>query len=588
MRRAFGLAGLLLVSAAGLPSPGLAAPARPAAQSTADARLKALYDGFSTWDAAESAVFEDSRGEIQAADHLPKVDLASQQRRAAHLQELLTKLNAISDAQLSPGERVNAAVFRTLLENAISDAHFRLWEMPFNSDSSFWTYLDSDRLDDAGQYRRYIARMRDIPRYFDEQIVNMRAGLARGFSIPRATLEGRDASIAAFLADDVTKSPFHKAFDTMPETIPAAEQQALRTQGEAAIRDSVQPAYRKLLGFFRTEYLPKTRTTVSAHDLPDGDAYYRATIREFTTLDLGPEEIHQIGLKQVAQIEAQMRQTMRDSGFKGSFDEFLKFLKTDPQFQAKTPDELMGVSAYVAKRTDKVIGNYFGLLPRRRFGIIPVPDSIAPFYTGGRGGLENCMMNTYNLPTRPLYNIPALTLHECEPGHSFQAALSVEQKALPRFRQNLYFSGYGEGWGLYCEWLGNEMGIYRTPYERFGQQSYAMWRAARLVIDTGLHRYGWSRQQAVDYLAGHTALSQHEVETEVDRYISWPGQADSYMLGFLTLRKLRSEAEAALGPKFDIRAFHDRFLAMGAVPLSVLEQQMHEFIREQKAKPAKS
>jgi len=588
MRRAFGLAGLLLVSAAGLPSPGLAAPARPAAQSTADARLKALYDGFSTWDAAESAVFEDSRGEIQAADHLPKVDLASQQRRAAHLQELLTKLNAIPDAQLSPGERVNAAVFRTLLENAISDAHFRLWEMPFNSDSSFWTYLDSDRLDDAGQYRRYIARMRDIPRYFDEQIVNMRAGLARGFSIPRATLEGRDASIAAFLADDVTKSPFHKAFDTMPETIPAAEQQALRVQGEAAIRDSVQPAYRKLLGFFRTEYLPKTRATVSAHDLPDGDAYYRATIREFTTLDLGPEEIHQIGLKQVAQIEAQMRQTMRDSGFKGSFDEFLKFLKTDPQFQAKTPDELMGVSAYVAKRTDKVIGNYFGLLPRRRFGIIPVPDSIAPFYTGGRGGLENCMMNTYNLPTRPLYNIPALTLHECEPGHSFQAALSVEQKALPRFRQNLYFSGYGEGWGLYCEWLGNEMGIYRTPYERFGQQSYAMWRAARLVIDTGLHRYGWSRQQAVDYLAGHTALSQHEVETEVDRYISWPGQADSYMLGFLTLRKLRSEAEAELGPKFDIRAFHDRFLAMGAVPLSVLEQQMREFIREQKAKPAKS
>jgi uncharacterized protein (DUF885 family) len=588
MTRGFKLAGLLFVSASALSSPVRAAPARPAAQSTADSRLKALYDGYSTWDATESAVFENKRGEIEAADHLPKVDLASQERRAAHLSDLLAKLSAIPEAQLSSGERVNAAVFRTLLENAISDAHFRLWEMPFNSDSSFWTYLDSDRLDDAAEYRRYIARMRDIPRYFDEQIVNMRAGLARGFSIPRATLEGRDASIAAFLDDDATKSPFHKPFDTMPATIPAAEQQALRTQGEAAIRDSVQPAYRKLLGFFRTEYLPKTRTTVSAHDLPDGDAYYRATIREFTTLDLGPEEIHQIGLKQVAQIEAQMRQTMHDSGFKGSFDEFLKFLKTDPQFQAKTPDELMGVSAYVAKRTDKVIGNYFGLLPRRRFGIIPVPDSIAPFYTGGRGGLENCMMNTYNLPTRPLYNIPALTLHECEPGHSFQAALSVEQKALPRFRQNLYFSGYGEGWGLYCEWLGNEMGIYRTPYERFGQQSYAMWRAARLVIDTGLHRYGWSRQQAVDYLAGHTALSQHEVETEVDRYISWPGQADSYMLGFLTLRKLRSEAEAALGPKFDIRAFHDRFLAMGAVPLSVLEQQMHEFIREQKAKPAKS
>jgi uncharacterized protein (DUF885 family) len=587
MTRSFGLAGLLLVSASSASLPVHAAPVRPATQSSADARLRALYDGYSTWDAAESAVFENSRGEIEAADHLPKVDLASQQRRAAHLQELLAKLNAIPEAQLSPGERVNAAVFRTLLENAISDAHFRLWEMPFNSDSSFWTYLDSDRLDDAAEYRRYIARMRDIPRYFDEQMVNLRAGLTRGFSIPRATLEGRDASIAAFLADDMAKSPFHKPFDTMPATIPAAERQALRAQGEAAIRDAVQPAYRKLLDFFRTEYLPKTRTTISAHDLPDGDAYYRATIREFTTLDIQPEEIHQIGLKQVAQIEAQMRQTMRDSGFKGSFEEFLKFLKTDSQFQAKTPDELMGVSAYVAKRTDNVIGNYFGLLPRRRFGIVPVPDALAPFYTGGRGGLENCMMNTYNLSTRPLYNIPALTLHECEPGHSFQAALSIEQKALPRFRQNLYFSGYGEGWGLYCEWLGNEMGIYRTPYERFGQQSYAMWRAARLVIDTGLHRYGWSRQQAVDYLAGHTALSQHEVETEVDRYISWPGQADSYMLGLLTIRKLRSEAETKLGPKFDIRGFHDTFLGMGAVPLNVLEQQMRTWMAAEAAKPAK-
>jgi uncharacterized protein (DUF885 family) len=300
-----------------------------------------------------------------------------------------------------------------------------------------------------------------------------------------------------------------------------------------------------------------------------------------------PEQIHQLGLAEVAKIDAQMRQTMAESGFKGSLEEFLKFLKTDPQFQAKTPDELLGVSSYVAKRTDAVIGKYFGLLPRHRFGIIPVPEALAPFYTSGRGGLENCMMNTYNLPVRPLYNIPALTLHECEPGHSFQAALSTEQKALPRFRQNLYFSGYGEGWGLYCEWLGNEMGIYRTPYEKFGQQSYAMWRAARLVIDTGVHRYGWSRQRAIDYLSSHTALSQHEVETEVDRYISWPGQALSYKLGELIIRKLRAEAEAKLGPKFDIRAFHDTFLAMGAVPLTVLEDQMREFIRREAAKPTK-
>jgi uncharacterized protein (DUF885 family) len=590
MMRFHGSVLLAIAGAAAIVAPVHAqapAAAHQPAPSAADRRLKALYDGYAAWDAKESGNFQDSRGETKPADYLPRVDAATQQRRAAHLQDLLKQLTAIPVAQLSPAEKVNAAVFRTILENAISDAHFRLWEMPFNSDSNFWTYLDAKPLQDAAEYRRYIARMRDVPRFFDEEMVNMRAGLTRGFSVPRATLEGRDASIAAFLADDVTKSPFYKAFEKMPATIPAAEQQALRAEGQAAIRDAVQPAYRKLLDFYRNDYLPRTRTTVSARDLPDGDAFYRAQIREYTTTDLSPEEIHQIGLKQVAGIEAEMQQTMRDSGFKGSFADFLKFLKTDPQFIAKTPDELMGVSSYVAKRTDNVIGNYFGKLPRRRFGIIPVPDALAPFYTSGRGGLENCMMNTYNLPVRPLYNIPALTLHECEPGHSFQAALSEEQKALPRFRQNLYFSGYGEGWGLYCEWLGNEMGIYRTPYEKFGQQSYAMWRAARLVIDTGVHRYGWSRSQAIDYLASHTALSQHEVETEVDRYISWPGQALSYKLGELTIRRLRAEAETRLGPKFDIRGFHDTFLDMGAVPLNVLEDQMHAWMAAEAAKPAK-
>jgi uncharacterized protein (DUF885 family) len=277
---------------------------------------------------------------------------------------------------------------------------------------------------------------------------------------------------------------------------------------------------------------------------------------------------------------------MRSSGFKGTMPEFLHFLKSDPQFYAKTPDELLGVSSYVAKRVDGVIGKHFGQLPKKRFGIIPVPDALAPFYTSGRGGLENCMMNTYDLPVRPLYNIPVLTLHECEPGHSFQLALASEQKSLPSFRRNLYFSGMGEGWGLYSEWLGNELGIYRTPYEKFGQLSYDMWRAARLVIDTGIHQYGWSRQQAIDYLASHTALTQHEVETEVDRYISWPGQALAYKLGELTILRLRTEAETTLGPRFDERRFHDAILALGSVPLNVLEDQMHAFIREEAARPA--
>jgi uncharacterized protein (DUF885 family) len=578
--------GALLLGTCALCAPAMAAPpAKPAAQPSADARLKALYDAYAKWDAQESGQFFNSKGELDPADHLPRVDTPSQLRRKAHIEDVLRQLDTIPAGQLSSAEQVNAAVFRTMLENQLIEYNFRTWEMPFNSDSSFWTYLDASQpFDDVAGYRRYIARLRDIPRYFDEQTVNMRAGLARGFSVPRATLTGRDKSVAAFITDTPEKSSFYKPFERFPSNIPESEQQALKSEARAAIQQSVMPAYRKLLGFIRNDYIPHTRTTISAHDLPDGDAFYRAQVREYTTSDLTPEQIHQIGLQEVARIGAEMQKVMRDSGFKGTMPQFLTFLKSDPQFYAKTPDELLGVSAYVAKRVDGVIGKHFGLLPRKRFGIIPVPDALAPFYTSGRGGLENCMMNTYDLSVRPLYNIPVLTLHECEPGHSFQAALSSEQKGLPAFRRNLYFSGMGEGWGLYSEWLGDELGIYRTPYEKFGQLSYDMWRAARLVIDTGIHQQGWSRQQAIDYLASHTALTQHEVETEVDRYISWPGQALAYKLGELTILKLRTEAETRLGAKFDERRFHDAILALGSVPLSVLEQQMHAFIREEAAR----
>ena len=580
--------GAVLLGTSALSSQVVAAPAaRHAPRSSADARLKALYDAYADWDAQQSGQTWNAKGELESTGHLPHVDAASQLRREAHLKDVLAQLNAISPAQLSPDEQVNAAVLRTTLENQVADDHFRTWEMPFNSDSSFWTYLDASQpFDDVAGYQRYIARMRDIPRFFDEQIANMRAGLARGFSVPRATLEGRDKSVATFIVDDPEKSSFYKPFERFPSNIPAAAQEQLRAEARAAIQQSVMPAYTKLLGFIRDDYIPHTRTTIAAHDLPDGDAFYRSQVREYTTTDMTPQQIHQLGLQEVARIDAEMQKTMRDSGFKGTMPEFLHFLKTDPQFIAKTPDELLGVSSYVAKRVDGVIGQHFGLLPRARFGIIPVPPALAPFYTSGRGGRENCMMNTYDLPVRPLYNIPVLTLHECEPGHSFQLGLEAEQKALPRFRRNLYFSGMGEGWGLYSEWLGNELGIYRTPYEKFGQESYDMWRACRLVIDTGIHQYGWSRSQAIDYLAGHTALSQHEVETEVDRYISWPGQALAYKLGELTILKLRKESETTLGPRFDERGFHDTILALGSVPLSVLEDRMHAWIRAQSAKPA--
>lgn len=550
---------------------------------SADGDLRRVYDAYAAWSAREGGYVEDADGEVRSSDYLPRVDAATQHRRLEDLRTFLKQLQAIPHERLSDPERVNASVLRTVLEQALADGRFREWEMPVNSDSNFWTYLNERQsLPDAINYRRYIARMRDIPRYFDEQIANMRAGLARKFTPPAITLAGRETSIASFI-QPVDANAFYEPFKQMPSTIAKADQQQLRAEGRAAIEQAVLPAYQRLLTFYRDTYVPGARKTIAARDLPDGDAYYRSEVREYTTLDLTPEEIHALGLREVARIQAEMLATMKETGFKGTLPEFIASLRTDPRFIARTPDDLMGVSSYVAKRVDGKLVNYFGLLPRRRFTIIPVPDSLAPFYTAGRGGLESCQMNTYNLPSRPLYNIPALTLHECAPGHSFQAALSEEGKALPRFRRNLYFSGYGEGWGLYTEWLGREMGIYRNPYERFGQQSYEMWRAARLVIDTGVHRYGWSRQRAIDYLADHTALSKHEVKTEVDRYISWPGQALSYKLGELTIRRLRAEAERELGTGFDIRRFHDLILGMGAVPLPTMEEQVRRFITDSKA-----
>jgi uncharacterized protein (DUF885 family) len=303
-------------------------------------------------------------------------------------------------------------------------------------------------------------------------------------------------------------------------------------------------------------------------------------IEKFTTLTLTPRQIHDIGLREVARIRAEMEETKQRAGFRGTMAEFFHFLRTDPQFYAKTPRELLSYSAYVSKKADWKLAETIGTIPRRRHGIRPVPDALAPIYTGGRGGLESCLMNTYNLPARPLYTLASLTLHECTPGHSFQAALALEGPERPPFRRGTSFSGYGEGWGLYTEWLGTVMGIYETPYEDFGRLTYEMWRACRLVIDTGIHQFGWSREQAMGYLREHAALAEHEITTEVERYIAWPGQALAYKLGELQIRRHRREAEAQLGAAFDQRVFHDVILALGSVPLPVLEERMTKFVAD--------
>ncbi len=555
----------------------LCATPAAAAATPADQRLRALYEREWAWEQkAFGRLNGSSSGAYEA--YLPRVTPAAQRARLAYWTEVLAELDRIPPAELSPEERVNAEVFRAMIEEEATDVRLRAYEMPFNSDSMFWIdMVPQSGFADEDEYRRYIGRLRDVPRYFDEQVANMRAGLKRGFSVPRATLNGRDATFAPYVAAGEA-NPLYVPFTKMPRSIPPADQARLQAEGMAAIREAAAPAYARLLAFIRGEYLPKTRTTIGASALPDGKAYYRAQIRKYATLDIAPEEIHRIGLTEVQRITREMEATKQKAGFTGTLDQFIAFLRSDPQFYAKTPHELLGYSAYVMKKADGALAATFATLPRYRYGLIAVPDAIAPIYTSGRGGLENCMMNTYDLPSRPLYALPALTLHECTPGHSFQAALALEAPERPEFRKQLYFSGYGEGWGLYVEWLGTVMGVYETPYEDFGRLSYEMWRAARLVIDTGLHDQGWSRQQAIDYLKSHTALSQREVENEIDRYISWPGQAVSYKLGELTIRRLRTEAEAKLSRRFDQRTFHDAILQMGAVPLPVLERQIHLYI----------
>ncbi|MEO6228052.1 MAG: DUF885 family protein, partial [Thermomonas sp.] len=496
------------------------------------------------------------------------------------------KLDGVDATKLSPINQVNFAVYRPQLEHMAANIRFRDFEMPFNSDSSFWSdlgFMARSPMRDAAAYRAYAARLRDVPRYFGQQIVNMRAGLARGFSVPRAVLDGRDVSIAGVVElKDPEASSFFDPYRKLPANIPAAEQAALRAEGRAAIADALMPAFADLLTFFRNEYVPQARTTLAAEAMPDGKAWYREQIRNYTTLDLSPDEIHAIGLEQVTSIRADMDAIIKQVGFKGSFAEFLTFLRTDPQFYAKTPQELLTRAAWISKRVDGEVGKLIGTLPRGRFTIVEVPPDIAPFWTAGRGGADTYWLNTFDLPSRPLYNLPALTLHESSPGHSLQGSLVREQGEVPDFRKE-YISAYGEGWGLYSEWLGKEMGIYQTPYEEFGRLTYAMWRACRLVIDTGVHHKGWSRDRAIVYLRDNTALSEHEVVTEVDRYISWPAQALSYKLGELTIVRLRQEAEAELGPKFDVRGFHDAVLAQGSVPLPVLESQIRAYLSKAKA-----
>ncbi|MGH6876261.1 MAG: DUF885 domain-containing protein, partial [Rhizomicrobium sp.] len=516
-------------------------------------------------------------------DHLPKMDPAAEAARLAYWTNVLKEVDAIPRGRLSPNVQIDYDVYRPQIAALIASERFHDYEMPVNSDSSFYSDLAETprgKFRTVADYRNYVKWLGDFPRYFREETGEMRAGLKRGFTPPKVTLTGRDVAIAAVADARPEASVFFEPFKNNTLNLPGAEWNALRVDALKAIQDSVIPAYRDFLPFMRDEYIPGARTTLAADALPDGKAYYRSKILEFTTLDIDSAEIHQIGLQQVAILHQKMMDEMHETGFKGDFPAFLKYLRTDPKFYVNTPDQLLRRAAWIAKIFDGKASTYFGLLPRSRFAIKPVPADIAPFYTAGRGGPGVYLLNTYDLKSRPLYNLTALTLHESAPGHAFQIPLADERKDLPDFRRQTYISAYGEGWALYCERLGLEMGMYDTPYDVFGMWGYQIWRAARLVVDTGIHSQGWTRAQAIDYLSKNTALPEREIGTEVDRYISWPGQALSYYLGEMAILKAREKAEKALGPKFNLRAFHDTVLEMGSVPLPVLTARIDRFIAE--------
>ncbi|MBC7007442.1 MULTISPECIES: DUF885 domain-containing protein [unclassified Pseudoalteromonas] len=511
--------------------------------------------------------------------------------------ELLAELDAIDRDKLSEENRINLTILRGQVQNSVDEYVFNAHYMPLTSEYGFHSSLSfmisSSDYTKPQDYQLYLAKLQQIPRYFSQNIGWMRKGLEVGLTQPKAVLEGYQDSITAYIVDDATKSEFYKPFLNNTAGLSDSEFAALQKQAQTIITEQVIPAYQGYLTFFNNEYQPGARTDIGISSTPNGKAFYENRAKYYTTTDMTPKEIHELGLQEVARIRAEMEKIIEKVGFEGSFADFVHFLRTDPQFYAKTPKDLLKEASYIAKKMDAQLPKLFHTLPRMPYGVAPVPESIAPKYTTGRysGSRRDDQagyywVNTYALDKRPLYVLEALTLHEAVPGHHLQISLNAELESLPSYRRNAYLSAFGEGWGLYSEFLGIEAGFYQDPYSDFGRLTYEMWRAARLVVDTGMHMYGWSRERAMKFMSENTALSLHNVKTETDRYISWPAQALSYKIGELTIKRLRHEAEQALGADFDIREFHHQILRHGSVPMSVLEEQIQLYIKAELAKRA--
>lgn len=548
------------------------------AQNTASEKLETIIsnvENFKLFDSKESPL-----GRYVADFEKQDAEFAKKQ---------LAALAQLEIENLSETEQISVELLRFTLQNRVDEYEYKTYLNPIQADQGFHLNLNYRvkpilTYDDA---KRYLNTLNAVPQYVDEHLVLLREGLKQGLSQPKVIFKGYESTYDTHIVEDITQSGFWEPFKDLPTVLTQHQKDSVLSAAKRAITTSVVPSFKKIKEFFEEEYIPNTRDALGVSETPNGKEFYQNRINYYTTTaEYTADDIHQIGLREVARIKAQMEDIIKRVNFKGSFKEFLTFLRTDAQFYAKTGDELLMHARDIAKRIDAELPKFFSTLPRRPYGVIKVPDAIAPKYTGGRYSGPSSdtqpgfyLVNTYKLESRPLYTLPSLTAHEAVPGHHLQGSLNRELgDSIPDFRKRMYLSAYGEGWALYTEFLGNDMGIYTTPYEEFGKLTYEMWRACRLVVDTGIHAKGWTREQVVDYMLANTALSEHEVGTETDRYIAWPGQAISYKMGEIKIREMRKKAEKELGSKFDIRKFHEVILEQGTVTLPILKKRIDNYI----------
>jgi len=557
---------------------------------TADSFESLIYD-FEKYEININPIKSGQLGNRPALRMLPNVSIEAQKDNEALIESFIQRHLALSKEQMDENIKLSYELLGFELNQRKRLFPYDTMRIPFTNDSGFFnemSYISSQtKFEVIDDYDAYASRLSKLPKYFEEHKKNMRRGINTQFTASVEIMPGIIKVIDQLSKGDPKEHPFYIPFKNYPHNFNHEEKNRLDILGETTVINSVLPAYKDLKEFIESEYLPKTRLNIGIGTNNNNREYYKALIKNFTTLEITPDEVHNIGVHEVQRIRSEMDAVIRTTNFKGTFSDFLKFLRTSPQFYASTKKQLLKEASYLAKKIDGRMPEFFQTLPRLPYGIIPVPKEIQENYTTGRywGGSPelnkagNYVVNTYDLKQRPLYNLPALTAHEGVPGHHHQIALSQEIKNVPSFRKNIHVSAYVEGWGLYAEKLAGEMGIYETAYDKFGQLTYEMWRACRLLVDTGIHWKGWNREKAEECFFNNTALAPYNIKTEVDRYISWPGQAVSYKIGELKILELRKFSESQLGHKFNIREFHDQVLINGSLPLNILERKIKEWVK---------